>query len=50
MDKVVLRFSDGRILKGYLEFFSSENEMVFIKDLSGERRSVNVDELKAIFL
>lgn len=50
MDKVVLRFSDGKVLKGYLEHFSSDDEIVTINDISGERKSVNINELKAIFL
>lgn len=49
MDKVVLRFSDGKVLKGYLEHFSPDDEIVSINDISGERKSVNINELKAIF-
>ncbi len=49
MNKVVLRFSDGKVLKGYLEHFSPDNEIVNINEISGERKSVNINELKAIF-
>ncbi|MFN3740207.1 MAG: DUF6982 domain-containing protein [Thermodesulfovibrionales bacterium] len=49
MDKVVLRFSGGEVLKGYLEHFSPDDEIVSINEISGERKSVNINELKAIF-
>ncbi|MCX7793820.1 MAG: hypothetical protein N2257_05390 [Thermodesulfovibrionales bacterium] len=49
MDRVVLRFSDGRVLKGYLESFSADKDTVSIQDLSGDKKNVNINELKAIF-
>ena len=49
MEKVVLRFNDGRVLKGYLEVFSSSEDFVRVRDLSGEIHSVAVEQLKALF-
>jgi len=49
MEKVVLRFMDGSILKGYVENFASSDEVVEIKKLSGEKEVVPVERLKAIF-
>ncbi len=49
-DKAVLRFNDGRLMKGYLELFSADQPVVKIKAAgTGEQFSVNTDELKAIF-
>lgn len=49
-DKVVIRFADGRVVKGYLRSFSEASPVVTILDAdSGELRSAEIQELKAIF-
>lgn len=49
-DKAVLRFNDGRLMKGYLESFSADQPVVKIQAAeTGKEISVNINELKAIF-
>lgn len=48
-EKVVIRYVDGRIVKGYLLKFSPSEREVIIEDLSSERVQINMSELKAIF-
>ncbi len=48
-EKVVVRYIDGRILKGYILSFSPSDKEVIIEDLSSERISIRMEELKAIF-
>ena len=36
-DKVVLRFTDGKLLKGYLKEFSQESPVISFKKLDGKR-------------
>jgi hypothetical protein len=49
-EKIVLRFLDGTILKGYLEEFSEEATSLTVRAVGMERGSVvDVDDLKAIF-
>ncbi|NJD57410.1 MAG: hypothetical protein FIA94_13545 [Nitrospirae bacterium] len=49
-EKIVLRFLDGTILKGYLEGFSEEASIVTVRAAAMDRAvEVDVDNLKAIF-
>lgn len=49
-DKVVLRFDDGKVLKGYLKEFSQESPKISFEELGDKKfRSVAVEDLKAIF-
>ena len=47
--KVVLRFVDGRVVKGHLDEFSPKAESILMEEESGARERFGVDELKAIF-
>lgn len=48
--KAVLRFNDGRLMKGYLTDFSAELTEVTFKDSETDNEvTVQTDELKAIF-
>ncbi len=47
--KVIVRFIDGRVEKGFVADFSPEDDFVFMEDESSERRKIRIDELKAIF-
>ena len=47
--KVVLRFVDGRLIKGHLDEFSPQADSVSIEEESGAKQRFGVDELKAIF-
>jgi len=49
-DKVVLRFTDGKLLKGYLKEFSQNAPEVLFKKLGRKRnQTIPVLKLKAIF-
>jgi len=49
-DKVVLRFTDGKLLKGYLKEFSQDSHKVLFKKLDGKKdQSIPIPKLKAIF-
>jgi small nuclear ribonucleoprotein (snRNP)-like protein len=49
-EKVVLRLSDGEILKGYLIDFSPDLSALDIEEASnGRSRTVRIEELKAVF-
>jgi hypothetical protein len=49
-DKTVLRFNDGRILKGFVHDFTSETNVVTIQEAETDKIStVNIEQLKAIF-
>lgn len=49
-DKVVLRFKDGRVLKGYLLNFSDSSNEVSIEETKKKNpKKISVDVLKAIF-
>lgn len=49
-EKVVCRFNDGRILKGYLNNFKPEMpELQLNEDGTGQVSSIKVGDLKAIF-
>ncbi|HXX80332.1 MAG TPA: hypothetical protein VEI46_02200 [Thermodesulfovibrionales bacterium] len=47
--KVVLRFVDGRLIKGHLGEFSPKADGVLIEEESGATQRFGVDQLKAIF-
>jgi len=47
--KVVLRFIDGRIVKGLLDEFSPKDDSLLIGEESGAAQRFGMDELKAIF-
>lgn len=47
--KVVLRFIDGRLVKGHLDDFSPRADRILIEEESGATQRFGVDELKAIF-
>ena len=47
--KVVLRFIDGRIVKGLLDEFSPKDDSILIGEESGAAQRFGMDELKAIF-
>jgi len=49
-EKVVCRFIDGRILKGYLQDFNPEMPEMTIRDgADGDGLDVRMDDLKAVF-
>lgn len=49
-NKAVLRFIDGKILKGYLKEFSSDTDVVTLQETETNTVfTVNFDQLKAIF-
>jgi len=50
MEKVVLRFNSGALLKGQLLDFSPERDRLVFKKTSAKGKvSINIQELKAIF-
>ncbi len=50
MEKVVLRYKDGRVEKGYIRSFSENADYVEIKEYKTERHiKAEMDELKAVF-
>ena len=49
-DKVVARYDDGRLLKGYLRGFTSDEAAVIITEATtGSEHTIPLDELKALF-
>lgn len=48
-DKVVIRYIDGKVIKGYIERFSPSEGEIILEDLTYQKRSINIAELKAIF-
>lgn len=48
-DKVVLRYKDGDLLKGYLRGFSDTARSLSLETLEGRATDVKIDALKAIF-
>ena len=49
-EKAVLRFLDGTILKGYLEGFTEEGEVITLRAVGAKTRTtVDTNGLKAIF-
>jgi small nuclear ribonucleoprotein (snRNP)-like protein len=49
-EKVVARFNDGRIIKGYLKDFSVDNEVLILQEAEKKKKhSIPVEDLKALF-
>ena len=49
-EKVVARYSNGQILKGYVKDFVVGSETVTVEDLeTHSERNISIDELKALF-
>jgi hypothetical protein len=49
-EKIVARFRDGRLLKGFVRNFSMESETVILNDhKTNEEIRIPVEELKALF-
>lgn len=50
MEKVVVRFNSGKILKGYLEDFTAYTDVVVIQEVETDKEhGIPIHELKAIF-
>ena len=47
--KVILRFIDGKMLKGYIRDLKIAEEYLYLEDESGHQLKVRLKELKAIF-
>jgi hypothetical protein len=47
--KVILRFTDGKMLKGYIRDLKISDEYLYLEDESANRHKVRLKELKAIF-
>ena len=47
--RAILRFLDGRMLKGFIRNFTLADDHVFIDDESSDSQKVKLKELKAIF-
>lgn len=47
--KAILRFLDGRMLKGFITDFTLSDDNVFIEDESSGTQKIKLKELKAIF-
>lgn len=47
--RVVFRFRDGRVLKGFMDDFSTSASTLSIADAEGQVADVGVSELKAVF-
>jgi len=47
--KVILRFLDGRIIKGYIGEFAPLSNHISVADESLNEQNIQLDELKAIF-
>jgi len=49
-EKIVARFRDGRLLKGFVRNFSIESDMVILNDhKTNEEIRIPIEELKALF-
>lgn len=49
-DKVVARFNDGRVVKGYLKDFSINKDSIIVEEVEKkEKYIIPVEELKALF-
>lgn len=48
--KVIARFVDGRLLKGYVDSFSPKDEFIVVEGGSADKqKKIRINELKAIF-
>jgi hypothetical protein len=49
-EKTVMRFRDGRILKGYVKDFSPErNDVIFDEAGTGRVHTISLEDMKAVF-
>jgi len=49
-DKVVVRFMDGKIIKGYIDQFDEDSSSITVMEIkTDEETNISVDDLKAIF-
>ena len=49
-EKIVARFNDKRLLKGYIKKFTGDSAIVIIEEAdTGKEHAVPIDDLKAIF-
>jgi hypothetical protein len=48
-EKVILRFLDGRMVRGYVRDFALVDDFIFIEDESTNAQKVKLKDLKAIF-
>src|SRR4030067_140422 len=49
-EKIVARFNDKRLLKGYIKKFTGDSAVVIIEEAdTGKEHAVPIDDLKAIF-
>ena len=48
-EKIVARFRDGRLLKGFVRNFSIESDTLIMSDQTNKENRVPMEELKAIF-
>jgi hypothetical protein len=49
-DKIVARFRDGRLVKGYVKKFAIDSDTVLIHEPKSQKQhEVSVDDLKALF-
>jgi hypothetical protein len=49
-ERVVARFNDKRLLKGYMKIFSGDSAIVIIEEAdTGKEHAVPIEDLKAIF-
>ncbi len=50
VDKVVIRFNSGKILKGYIVDFTAYTDIVVVQDIeTNKEHGIPIQELKAIF-
>jgi hypothetical protein len=47
--RVILRYLDGSRVRGYIEDFTMSEKVAFVEEGSPEKRTVGLDDLKAIF-
>ena len=49
-EKVVARFNDGKVLKGYLKDFSINKEVVILQEAEKKKKhTISIEDIKAIF-
>ena len=46
---VIIRFLDGRIIRGYIDKFSQQNSHISIVDEKSNKQSIQLNQLKAVF-
>jgi hypothetical protein len=47
--KVVLKFLDGKMMKGYMDDLPTEDQLVFVEDKTSKELRLPISDLKAIF-